>query len=169
MFSVYKIVRFSLLFFVKKMDRAHEVAITIISAFFPGLLSLQLRLSLTNDYICTQQLQQLKPDGSGVNIHCHHIVIGVKVPFCSPTEGTCLLRPFELFPFEPSTLWALNRIGGFLTFHGVTRANFLMLFAIIFTAAFSSCEGLICRAHCSWCRSGRDEQRSALNQGSRFT
>lgn len=70
MFFVYRIVRFSLLFFVKKMDRAHEVAITIISAFFFFSLT-----NVTNDYICTQQL---KPDGSGVNIHCHHIVFGVK-------------------------------------------------------------------------------------------
>ena len=38
--------------------------------------------------------------------------------------------------FAPET-WR----GRLLTFHGVIEANFLMLYNIIFTAAFSSCEG----------------------------
>lgn len=38
--------------------------------------------------------------------------------------------------FAPKT-WR----GRLLTFHGVIEANFLMLYNIIFTAAFSSCEG----------------------------
>lgn len=46
----------------------------------------------------------------------------------------------------------------FLPFHGVIEANVLVRYAIIFTAALSSCEGLICRAHCNLYRSGKDEQ-----------
>lgn len=79
------------------------------------------------------------------------LFLELRISFCSLTEGTCLLRPFELFPFEPLTLRALSWIGGFLTFHGVIGANFLMPFAVIFTAAFSSYKGLICRAHCRLC------------------
>lgn len=140
-FIVYKILRSSLLFFVRKIGQTHEVAITIISAFPRTCLPVAGALTnVTNDYTCIQRWEQSEPDGTGVNSHRHHVVIGVKFPFCSPTEGTCLLRPLwivsilTLDPFEPKTLK-----GRFLTFHGVIEANLLMLYAIIFTAAFSSC------------------------------
>lgn len=50
MFVVYKIFRSSLLFFVSKMEQAHEVVITVISAFPRTSLT-----NVTNDYTCIEQ------------------------------------------------------------------------------------------------------------------
>lgn len=116
-----------------KKKHTHKVVITMISAFPRASLPSALVLAnVTNDYVCGA----VEAWWHRVNSHCHHVVIGVKFPFCSPTVGTCLLRPFWIVSTLTLDLCAWE--SRYLKFLGVIEATFLMLYTIIFTAAFSS-------------------------------
>lgn len=88
--------------------------------------------NVTSDYTCAVRWERLKRP-----LTRRHGVIGVKFPFCSPADGTCLRRAVGIVssltsrPASPQKTWEARP----LIFHGVIVADRLMLHA----ANFCSC------------------------------
>lgn len=88
--------------------------------------------NVASDYTCAAQWERLKRP-----LPRRHRVIGLKFPFCSPADGTCLRRAARVVssltsrPASPQKTWEARP----LIFHGVIVADRLMLGA----ANFRSC------------------------------
>lgn len=97
------------------------------------------------------------PDGTGLTATAIVLLLELSFLFVLSLKEHVYSDLLDCFQFNlwPPETWR----GRLLTFHGVIEANFLMLYNIIFTAAFSSCEGGL--------RCGATEM--SVESGSRYT